>query len=672
MVDSLREEFANDPSVKARVTNKAVALGKVFKLSHTSYPVDVENVNLELDSDAEKIIEKQAFDDAHRAAVNAFREQVAFAKEHMIYEVNDIAVKSMDAELMLLEGISKKVNLKIDEGFSAQTAVSLYYQENIEKMHKHADRLEKEAEALAQKAVSEEDEQEVAEKKAAAFRFRKQVVEFDQHRSLLIGHLNDKPPATLTEMPKGSVLAVSSLSMNDLMHFIDPETDERRVEGIVVEEGSMHSHAMILAQSMGIPVARVDRQEFGRIKHGNKVIIDGADEKQKVFINPGADLEEEYQARHESYRVQEHSLTDKWSEDRFAIMQNGEKFNVHANYGMSFEAHMIRDAGARGLGLVRTEQYMDARSEGKTTVEDHLRILRNSMQICCQEQGDTNFIPMTVRTIDLAGDKGEGLGAKQRKDRELSVTKDQFKALLMLKQELRELDQEHNPGENKFERKLKAMIPNTRSNEHFILYQDMLDEAAEELGIKSFKLGSMIENSFSVYHTSTMDAEFFSIGTNDAYHHGAGIFRYDNQSNALYDPTEPAFLNMIQYVAKTADDRGIKASLCGGMASEVQYFALLVGCGLRDISAGAKQVDTLKELASRIDPEEAQALVAELKSITGRGAREKREARLAGWNKEHLGLNPNGSLDMEIFDTQTPSQIAEADGDEPDDGAHPA
>ncbi len=655
MVDTLTAQFPDgDGSIKARVTNKAVALGKVFKRSHTSYPVDVENVRSQLSSDVEKNVEKQNFDDAHRAAVNAFSEQLSYAEANMIDEISDIAIESMQAELTLLSGIKKRVNTKIDEGFSAQTAISVVYQESINRAHKSADSLEKSAD-------SEVDAEEIARIKATAYRIRKQAIEFDQHRSLLIGHLQGSPPVTLNDMQSGSVLVVSSLSMSDLMHFVDPDTGAKRVEGIIVEEGSMHSHAMILAQSMGIPVARVDQKDFGRFKQGNSVIIDGAGYTQKAFLNPDADLQSKYRADRTAYQNRDIALIEKWSGDRFAQMQNEEKFNVHVNYGMSFEAHMIRDAGARALGLVRTEQYMDARSEGTTTVDDHLRILRNSMQICCQEQDELNYIPMTVRTIDLAGDKGEGLSAKARKDRELEVTRDQFKALLMLKQELCDLDQEHNPGDNKFVRKLQVMIPNTRNNEHFLEYQDMLDEAAQELGIATFKLGTMIENSFSVYHASTMDAAFLSIGTNDAYHHGAGIFRYDNESNALYDPTDPAFLNMIQYVVATADEKGIKASLCGNMASEVEYFALLVGCGLRDISAGASQVPILKELASRIDPEDAQELVGELKNITGRNARAEREARLAGWNKKHLGLNPDGSLNMDGFETRTPSQIATMD-----------
>ncbi len=653
MVDSLTEEFSADetPPIKAKFTNPKIEIGKVFKVDAPSVHIDDELLVPSLETDEQKEHAKQEFRDAHLAAVRDFEGHIRHTEKHGFFEVKDVALESLGIEKLIIQGAQKKIEEKIDEGFPAGAAIFQFYQEGIDRALKSSDEYT-----------------------------RNRAVEFDQHRSLLLRHLEGHPPITLEDMPQGSVLMTESLSIHDLMHFIDPETGEKRVEGIIVEEGSMHSHALILAQAMGIPCARVNPEDFDRFKLKNQVIMDGAQEA--IHLSPSPDLIEKYQADRAVLVHQEELLEDKWRNDDRVTMQNGETFNVHVNLAMSYEGKMVRDVNPRGVGLYRTEVYMDARLPANepngtdSMVQKHVDIIRNAMRTCHPDGGNEpvdgeqpHYKAVTVRSIDIAGDKSD-LGEKERAKRELDVTRDQFKAIAILKQELRELDQQYNPGDDVYERKLRVMMPNTRNHEHFIDFQDMMDEVAEEAGVPSVELGTMAENPAVKYALPDMDTDFVSIGSNDLWHFVQGVPRYGGSSNALYDTTEPAFLHETQAIIDICNDKGIKVSLCGNMASEIENIPILIGLGLRDISAGSAQMDTLKELASRCDPEECKELVAELKSITGRNAREQREAALQDFNQKHLGFEPDGTLVMDGFDTKTPNQIAAMrQVSEPDDDA---
>lgn len=634
MVDKgLSDKFPSekDSSIElpAVFADPKVAIGKVFKLDNSSIPPTEAEKAVIYEDDSEIAAQIKIFEAARLATLTTYEEYLDYADEHALYEVRDIAVESLKAELALIEdsGTEKKIKKLIQDGHSAAYAVDSVYQDNINRFLS-----------------------------IPADNFRKMATELQQHRAVMQHHLNKSPLSTLSNMPEGSVLVTETLTLDCLSHLADPETGEKRIEGIIVKEGSMHSHAAILAQALGIPYARLSEEDFDNLGPSNLVIMDGAQEK--VHLSPSKALRAKYAEGQQRFAEQAKALAEKWHSENSSETMDGEKVNVHVNYAMSHEAAKIRSVNPRGVGLYRTELYMDARANAtQTSVHKHMEIMKHSMHVCDPNEGVDGFIPMTVRTIDLQGDKS-ALSEKERAKKEIAITRDQFQAIALLKHELRKMDDQFNPGDDVYERKLRVMIPNTRNVEHFEFMQGMMDEAAEEAGVASVKLGTMAENPFVAYHLPNMDVDFISIGSNDAWHFGSGVNRYGGSSNALYDATEPAFLDYIERVVDIGSEKGVKVSLCGNVASEVECLPLLIGSGLRDISAGAAQVDILKELVSRIDVDAAESLVEKIKQTKTRA---ERETILADFNQEHLGLEPDGTLDMEGFDTQTPSKRAQVD-----------
>lgn len=642
--DNLKDKFPTDGDepdsveISAVFADSKVGSGKVFKVDNSRIPPTEDELSVRYEEADDIGTQERRYLDARLAAIAIYEEYQEFAENHALYEVRDIAVSSLKTEVSIISKGGTNRNRgpkdpvrnsphaliidKIDQGMSAEAAVDEGYQFAIDRFGGIDDP-----------------------------HFKKLISEMEQHRSVMQHCLKQRPLSTLHDMPQGSILVTDAVDLNSVSHLVDPKTGEKRIEGVIVEEGSMHSHGAILIQAMGIPYARTSQKDHDRFGPGNVVIMDGATDT--IHMSPSPTLKKKYGADVQRFKEQEQFLGKKWGSDNFSETADGQKVNVHANFAMSHEAASIRRVNPRGIGLYRTELYIDARENGVTSVDDHLKIIRHNMHACEPNEGRDDFIPMTVRTIDLAGDKSD-LPADKRAELERGITYKQMQALAKLKNEL---------AGNGDDRKLKVMVPNIRNSEHFREMQAVMDKAAEAVTLDSIKLGMMVENPGVIRDLPSIDADFFSVGTNDLWHSLHGVHRYGGQSNDLYDPTSPVFLETLSEIIDIGHEKGVPVSLCGNMASEIEYLPLLIGVGYRNISAGAAQVDMQKELVSRVDVAAAEALVAE---IIQADTREERETLLQEFNQEQLGLHPDGSLDMINWDTPTPNQTIAREGEQPD------
>ncbi len=100
---------------------------------------------------------------------------------------------------------------------------------------------------------------------------------------------------------------------------------------------------------------------------------------------------------------------------------------------------------------------------------------------------------------------------------------------------------------------------------------------------------------------SPAEAEFFSIGTNDLIQYTLAIDRGDEQVAYLYNPLHPAVLRLIQFAVEAAMRARIPISLCGEMAGDLRYTALLLGLGLRNLSMAPTNIGRVKERVRTLD-----------------------------------------------------------------------
>jgi phosphoenolpyruvate-protein kinase (PTS system EI component) len=69
----------------------------------------------------------------------------------------------------------------------------------------------------------------------------------------------------------------------------------------------------------------------------------------------------------------------------------------------------------------------------------------------------------------------------------------------------------------------------------------------------------------------------------------------------LYNPLHPAVLRLIQFAVEAALGRGMPISVCGEMAGEPRFAALLLGLGLRNLSMAPRNIPRVKQRIRSLD-----------------------------------------------------------------------
>ena len=116
-------------------------------------------------------------------------------------------------------------------------------------------------------------------------------------------------------------------------------------------------------------------------------------------------------------------------------------------------------------------------------------------------------------------------------------------------------------------------------------------------------LGVMIEMPGAALAADALAAaaDFFAIGTNDLIQYTLAIDRGDEQVAELYNPLHPAVLRLIQFAVEAALRAQKPVSLCGEMAGDPRYTALLLGFGIADLSMAPSNIPRVKQRIRALD-----------------------------------------------------------------------
>jgi DNA-binding MarR family transcriptional regulator len=106
--------------------------------------------------------------------------------------------------------------------------------------------------------------------------------------------------------------------------------------------------------------------------------------------------------------------------------------------------------------------------------------------------------------------------------------------------------------------------------------------------------------------------DFFSIGTNDLVQYTLAVDRNNDQLADLYDPLHPAVLKLLAQTIATAQRANRRVSLCGEMAGDCRYTALLLALGLTDFSMHPGVLLEIREAIGTLDRADLRARAASL------------------------------------------------------------
>ena len=377
--------------------------------------------------------------------------------------------------------------------------------------------------------------------------------------------------------------------------------DETKLLGIATDAGGPTSHVVIMARSIEVPAVVGLHNLTEVVRSGDNLLIDGYEGI--VVVNPSEQSLERYgeiklrhQHRHEVFEAAVH---------KSATTLDGYDLILRANIEGYEDTNRLKDCGAEGIGLFRTESVF-LRVEGFPEEEEQFEAYRHVVE-------QLNPQPVTIRTLDLGGDKGHHGEYFPREDNpfmglrgirfcldQVDVFKDQLRAILRA---------------SAFGR-VKIMYPMISGRNELVAAKGIFEEVREELWNRGCKFdpeieqGAMIEVPSAAFTADLLarECDFFSIGTNDLVQYLLAVDRVNDRVDHLYDPNHPAVIRTLKNVIDVAHGNGIQAAVCGEMAGDPVYTPLLFGLGADEISVTPSYLPHVKFLIRKMELADARAM----------------------------------------------------------------
>ena len=404
--------------------------------------------------------------------------------------------------------------------------------------------------------------------------------------------LKQKP--LLDELPdehlRGKVIVADDLTPADtvlMQHY--------GIAAFATEFGGSTSHTAILARNLRIPAVVGLHSAKKLIKNDDLVILDGG--SGIVLVNPDKTVLSYYIKKQNEVKKYYSSLEKL--KDSPARSIDGIPITLMANIELPEDFETVRDIGAAGVGLYRTE-FLYMNRNNPPDEEEHFQTYIKVIEAL-------RGLPLTIRTVDLGADKEvDGVGRQTSNIRSnpalgLRAVRLCLKEPEFFRPQLRAIlrASAHGP--------IRIMIPMLTNTQEMQQVLFIIDELKLELKNKliefdqEIKVGGMIEVPASAICADIFadKLDFLSIGTNDLIQYTMAIDRINDEVNYLYDPLHPAVLRLIQATIVAGQKANIPVSMCGEMAGEKEYTQLLLGLGLREFSMHPATLLEVKEIINK-------------------------------------------------------------------------
>jgi len=428
--------------------------------------------------------------------------------------------------------------------------------------------------------------------------FRERAGDFLDVSRRVLRNLQGKVDAELRNLDVASVVLAHDLSPSDTAGM-----DRKLVLGLATEAGSRTSHSAIMARSLNLPAVVGLRELIGKFEPGVEVLLDGYEGL--LIVNPTDQTKHEYGQRekiHEAVEVKLDALRET-----LPVTLDQRRIIVSANVEIIDDLPLIKEHGAEGVGLLRTEYLFLNQNESPS--EDQQFEMYLQMAKACQPHH------IIIRTLDIGGDKKRPhLGIEQEINPFLGFRGIRYSLGRpdIFRTQLRAICRASAEGN------IRVMFPMVCDLSELKAARRLLDEVREELRQKNvpqaekIEVGVMIEVPSAALTADILarHVDFFSIGSNDLIQYTLAIDRGNENVAGMYQPAHPAVLRLMQTVVEAAHRNNIWVGVCGEMASDVILVPALIGLGVDELSAGASSIPRIKRAIQALNYEEARQLVA--------------------------------------------------------------
>ncbi len=426
---------------------------------------------------------------------------------------------------------------------------------------------------------------------------RERVIDIEDIARRVLRKMLKETTVSLSDIKEKVVIVAHDLSPSQTASL-----PKDKIIGIVTDVGGKTSHTAIIARSLRIPAVVGLEVGTDNIESGTKIVVDGS--SGIVIISPTDKASKDYQKRLNLYTKDIKAI--HVPKALKAETKDGKKLIISANIELPEELSLVKEVGAEGIGLYRTEYIYLGRRDLPSEEEQYQAYLKVARDISPHS--------VVFRTMDIGGDK---FLSQSEMPREMSpflgwrairfclarpeVFKVQLRAILRASAE----------------KNVKLMFPMISGIEELRQAKNILNECKKELNKegKSFdrniSIGVMIEVPSAALTADIIakESDFFSIGTNDLIQYSLAVDRANEKVAYLYEPGHPAVIRLIKSVIDVAHKNKIWVSMCGEMSGELIFTFLLLGMGLDQFSVAVSQIPKIKELINNVNLSDAQAIV---------------------------------------------------------------
>jgi multiphosphoryl transfer protein len=356
------------------------------------------------------------------------------------------------------------------------------------------------------------------------------------------------------------------------------------IAGFCTAYGGPTSHSAIIARSLGIPAIVGAGPAILNLADGTLSILDS--QSGNLYPHPSSqDIETAITAQKNLQAIRE---AEQLACYQPAMMTDGRRVEVVANIGAVAEAEQAVNAGAEGIGLLRTEFLFLQRSHPPSE-EEQFTAYQQMIQAL-------NGLPLIIRTLDIGGDKVVPyLNLPHEENPFLGVRGIRLCLQYsdLFKTQLRAI---FRASQAAVKGGVKMMFPMIATLEDLRAARSIAEEIRLAIGAEPIEIGMMIEVPSAAILAAEFapEIDFFSIGTNDLTQYVLAMDRGHPSLAKQADGLHPAVLRLIAQTIEAANAAGKWVGVCGGIAGEPQGAAILVGLGAAELSLSIPSVAAVK------------------------------------------------------------------------------
>jgi phosphotransferase system enzyme I (PtsP) len=425
---------------------------------------------------------------------------------------------------------------------------------------------------------------------------RERLHDLDDLSNRLLRILTGQGKDTGAAMPENPVLVARNIGPGELLEY------GRKLRGVVLEEGSVGSHAAIVARALAIPLVIHAERIKSEALNGDPILVDG--DQGIVHLRPEETVTRAFRDK---------IAMQAEAQARYASLKGlpaqskcGTVTALHMNAGLMADLPSLEGSGAEGVGLFRTELQFLVRSQMPKRSE----LAAIYARVMDAAQGRR----VAFRTLDIGSDKVLPYMKPQDEPnpamgwRAIRVGLDKPGVLRMQLQALIRAAQG---------RKLTVMFPFIAQPDEFTTARaHLMRELAREAALghvvpESIELGAMLETPSLAFAPDGFFkmVDFISIGGNDLKQFFFAADRENELVRRRYDTLNSGFLQFLDHIVQRCTKAGTPLSFCGEDAGRPVEALCLAAMGLRMLSMRPASVGPIKSLLRRVDLSEARRVI---------------------------------------------------------------